>query len=66
MTGREDDLADLESLTIEEVGRAEKVKPEEVRRWIARGILRAYRLPGGQIRVSKTEFEAFRGRRPTR
>jgi excisionase family DNA binding protein len=48
-----------ELLTPTEVGKALKVDPKTVTRWIAKGLLRGIKTPGGQNRCYRTDIEAI-------
>jgi excisionase family DNA binding protein len=51
--------ARLRAFSLGQVAAALQVNPRTVRRWIAAGWLRAFSLPGNDLRVSQTELEAF-------
>lgn len=46
--------------TAEELAKLCRVHVSTVRRWIARGRVRAIRLPGGTYRVTKAEVDRLR------
>ena len=53
-------------LTARDVGEQLGVSAEAVLRWIRRGELPAFRLPGGAIRIREAELEAWLASRATR
>lgn len=57
MTERKDD--DTVSLTIDEVADMHRVTRRTVERWIARRHLPARKLPGGLVRIERSDAEAL-------
>jgi excisionase family DNA binding protein len=57
---RRDDVSETKELmTPSEVGKALKVDAKTVTRWIAKGLLRGVKTPGGQNRCYRTDIEAI-------
>ncbi len=50
----------LKDFTVEELALALRVNLTTVRRWIAKGLVRASQLPGGAYRIPREELARFR------
>lgn len=50
-----------EYLTLKETATAIGVHPRTVGNWIARGLVHAYRTPGGQLRVAREDVRLILG-----
>jgi excisionase family DNA binding protein len=50
---------DQNVLTIDEVAELHRVSRRTVERWIARGDLPASKLPGGLVRITRTDAESM-------
>ena len=51
---------DKNDFLVEELAELSRVHVSTVRRWIARGSVKAIRLPGGQYRIPAAEIERLR------
>jgi excisionase family DNA binding protein len=57
MTAQRSKAAEL--LTVSEVARMFRVDSNTVRRWIAEGLLKAFRTPGGHYRIPADEVRGL-------
>lgn len=64
MTSPSDTIRDDVALSVAEAGRYLSVSPSTLGRWERRGLLKAYRLPGGQRRYFKKDLDAVLTERP--
>ena len=51
-------MGDLEFLTVDQVCQRLLIGPDAVRRWLRKGQMRGYRLPGGDWRIKPEDVDA--------